>query len=314
MGDRQGPIRFVDALRGSALDRFLPKENAYRGLSLTRVAGVRIRVALEWLVQSSANQRLMRDRLQRTKALENTSLGKPAVILATGPSLKTLDLESLDVLRKQGGRVFALNFYNETAAALQARPDYYVLADPTFLAGWQDSQRTIEVWNYILREPRPTVCVPAHVSVDDLPQGCNFLFFNSLGLDGWTKNISPLRPRGFLGLTAYHAISIALFLGFDPVFTLGIDNDAFKSVEAESNGELALTGHHAYADRRRYPLPASALEISAMLEDYARHFADVDLVPSGRLVDLATTTLVTAYAQGSLRQWLNAKVGMGEIT
>lgn len=291
-------------LRGGVVDTALPKESEYRGLSVSKTVGVRVRVALEWAVQTLINRETLRKRLQQTKALKDVSRGKPAVVLATGPSLLSLDVPALEDLREKGARIFAVNFFSETSVAHKIRPDYYVLADPAFLSLRDATERTDAVWRYIQHEPRPVVCLPAHTNLEDVPNDGKFLFFNSIGLDGWTRNISPVKPRGFLGLTAYHAISLAIYLGHDPIFTLGIDNDAFKSVTTVEGGKLALTAHHAYQDNRNYPLPASSLEVPAMLEDYARHFADLNLFPTKRLINLAPSTLITAYRTGNLREWL----------
>jgi len=215
-----------------------------------------------------------------------------------------LDLDALAGIRRNGGKVFAVNFYSESAISVLVRPDYYVLADPVFLAGWASHERARGVWDYILTDPSIIVFVPAHLDIDVLPEGLNLRFFNGLGLDGWSRNVTPLKARGFLGITAYHAISIALFLGHDPVFTLGIDNDAFRSVRVTESGQVVLGGHHAYSDDREYPLAGNSNQLPAMLEDYARLFADLRLFDADRLINLAPTTLITEYPSANMSVWL----------
>ena len=310
------PQQIVATLRGGLVDQILPRESSYIGLSISRLAAIRLRVGLEWLVQSSIYRRQMKERLESTRCLRSSATGIPAVVLATGPSLSEVDIAALEQVQALGGQVFALNFFNETNIALQVKPDYYVLADPVFLVDWESSRRIRRVWEYIQALETPTVFLPAHTDIKGLPESCDFRYFNGLGLDGWSKNISPLRARGFLGLTAYHAISIALFLGHDPVFTIGVDNDAFLSVGQEPNGTLRLAGRHAYTEEPG-PIPGETTRsMPQLLEDYARHFADLELFPTDRLVNLATSSLITQYPQGNLRLWLkdSGKSGRGRNT
>jgi hypothetical protein len=224
--------------------------------------------------------------------------------MGTGPSLRTIDPDRARAFQAQGGSIFAVNYYSETDMARHVRPDFYVLADPVFLTDWRDIERARNVWDYLAEPPSPVIFVPAHLDASLLPGGLQFAFFNGLGLDGWTRNTSPLKARGFAGITAYHAISLALFMGFQKVFTIGIDNDAFKTVAVTERGESVLKGHHAYVDQRDYLLPGTSNQIPATLEEYGRLIANMEMFDCSRLVNLAPESLMTAYPLGSLDDWL----------
>jgi hypothetical protein len=73
------------------------------------------------------------------------------------------------------------------------------------------------------------------------------LYFDDSGLEGWTKNISPLRPRGYLALTAYKALAFASFLGFNRIYIIGIDNTMFRSIAVDDKNRLIQYPNHFFS-------------------------------------------------------------------
>jgi len=72
------------------------------------------------------------------------------------------------------------------------------------------------------------------------------LYFDDNGLEGWTKNISPIRPRGYLALTAYKALAFASYLGFNRIYIIGIDNSMFRSIAVDEKNRLVQYPNHFF--------------------------------------------------------------------
>jgi hypothetical protein len=117
----------------------------------------------------------------------------------------------------------------------------------------------------------------------------------------WSKNINPLFPRGYLSMTLYKALSLALWFDYDRIFVLGMDNTYPRNV---------------YCDRRNRILN---LEVHAGTEDYTADWGDVygsmgDLLfelshlfydarkfaPNARIVNLDPYSLTDAFEKADI--------------
>jgi hypothetical protein len=56
------------------------------------------------------------------------------------------------------------------------------------------------------------------------------VYFDDRTLIGWSKNISPVHPRGYGSLTSYKAMAIACFAGYSRIGIIGFDNSQFRNV------------------------------------------------------------------------------------
>jgi hypothetical protein len=65
-------------------------------------------------------------------------------------------------------------------------------------------------------------------------------------LEGWTRNISPLRARGYLALTVYKAIAISIFLGFRETKIIGVDNSMFQTISVDADNRLIQQPNHFF--------------------------------------------------------------------
>ena len=293
-------------LKSTSINRSLPLRSAYLGLSMTRLIGFRLRVLLEWVAKSTIYRRRMKQHLKATKRRGDSCTSFAALVLGNGPSLDGLNVDSVNAFRQRGGQIFAVNFFNETRFAPTLIPDYYVLADPVWFSPDLNESRPSATWDYINAHPNITLCLPATLSHVPL-QGHECLYFNDISLEGWTENASPLRPHGFSNITVYHALSIALFLGFNPVYTLGIDNDAFLSLAINDGGRVVLRGnHHAYGGETGAEIIPLQESVAAVLADYAQIFDDLRLFDAGRIRNLASPSLIQIFPHAKLEDWSSA--------
>jgi len=196
-----------------------------------------------------------------------------------------------------GGQVFALNFYNECHFSDELVPNFYVLTDPRWFSQLDDDSRVQATWEYIRRHPSVTLVAPATVEVGPLYSGTKCIYVNTIGLDGWTRNTNPTRARGYVGLTAYTAMALAQFMGFEPIYLCGFDSDAFRGIVLDDDLQVGLAPHHAYREHafaRLLPIKS----VDAALEFYARHFHDLQLFDLDRFVNLTPNSLLGSIRSG----------------
>lgn len=218
-----------------------------------------------------------------------------------------LDPEKVKAAQHQTLDVFAMNMYNRSALAGSVVPDFYALCDPVFFQAGECGEladAVQDVWHYLSTSGRTSrLILPSGRAAPDGIRN-QTLWFNNLGLEGWSSNVNPLRARGYSSMVAYSSLSIALFLGYDRVYVAGIDNNMFRSLERSSDGKFRYgSGTHHYPSvvnraevgntRGRDFYPSS---MAAYFEDVARLFAELHLFSSDRIRHLDSESLVDAFS------------------
>lgn len=260
--------------------------------------------------------RMQRGRLHATMLAAGRHEGQPGLVVGRGPSASSVDPAKLRRWANEGGVIFGVNEYGETALA-EVTPTYLLLADPLYfqpeddvsspgsrhesgLAHGESGKLTIReltrrTWAYV-RSQDLTLVVPSHQFPPPGVRPRETLYFRTGSLVGLSKNVSPLRAPGYPPLSAYFAIAMALHLGISPVYLVGVENNWFKFLSRSQDG-LVLTHHHSG--------PGQAIDmyslfggVAAMLETWARVMAGAHLFPKRRIINLDQQSLIDAFPIG----------------
>jgi hypothetical protein len=218
--------------------------------SVGRLCLIRCRVLVEYLTKHLLYARFHHRALRATRRFRGAGSGNRALVIANGPSAGSLDLDRVAEEQKQGLCVFAINYYPLSEAAEKVKPDFLVLSDPVTRLSNTTDERTRLLWKSVRQETQTRLLVPTSWYQDlEADDGllARAIFFNDIGLEGWTKNISPLRARGYLALTAYKALAFALFMSFDSVYIIGVDNSMFRTIGVTRENRLIQGAHHFFA-------------------------------------------------------------------
>lgn len=217
-------------------------------LSLSMLTLKRIRILVEGVLKVAITFPYRHRALKGVRKLRNSKLGRTALVIGNGPSLKKLDAA---MIRSEypSMDVFAVNWFPLTSEAEDLKPDYLVLSDPLTHPENREDPRNHDLWKYIDNVKDLVAFLPSwwfkSVGREDRESG-RFLFFEDAGLEGWTRNISLTRPRGYLSLTAYKALAAACYLGYDQILIIGIDNTMYKGLVVSADNSVYLNSHHFY--------------------------------------------------------------------
>ena len=66
-----------------------------------------------------------------------------------------------------------------------------------------------------------------------------------------SSNINPLYPRSFLTLSAYKALAIATYCGYDKVYICGFDNTYIRDLGCDENNKLYRIINHFYLNKSK---------------------------------------------------------------
>lgn len=253
-----------------------------------------------------------RDVLARTRRLAGSKRGKQTFLFATGPSMDKLDPHKIARLRDERGfDVFGINFLLQTELGRIVHPTHYVVSDPAqwtaamneaelahLDAGEQQRQRDafrascLETWAELERI-QPQLFVPIH-AVAKTPYSSVYGFCDAMDL--FSDNVTDiLRPLGYRPWTAYKALSIALFLGYDRIYLCGVDNDSFKSLTVDSENVKRSRYRHFYDPPDEYQDFLSSEPLWRDLYYTALTFRSLDKFSRHPIVNLDPDSLVDAF-------------------
>jgi len=173
-----------------------------------------------------------------TKELLLSKKGKCAIVLANGPSVALLDPKKVAELNYD---IFAVNGYVNSDFSAVLKPTHYVLTDP----GYFDSENPNFQTSKKVFNLDATLFMPFHLDLRVLSGAKVYKFCDRE--DRSSKNVSNiLRPRGYLSMTAYKALSIALYMGYEKVYICGFDNDYILNVSNDEDNNLSYLNAHFY--------------------------------------------------------------------
>lgn len=148
----------------------------------------------------------------RLKKLKDKYIGKRCFIVATGPSLR---MEDLDTLHKHHELCFSMNRIYQAFNETVWRPDFYVVTDPKF-------DREEELINAV-------PCTDRFVSDVLKEYWKSQMTDNTFKLhplfSGNIDKISDDLTKGYAscGTVTYACIQLALYMGFSKIYLLGVD-------------------------------------------------------------------------------------------
>ena len=239
---------------------------------------------------------LQRTEFNKTKSMEGTKKGQSCFVFANGPSMNLLDTEKVLQYQKNGMDVFCVNSYIISDIADTVVPDYYVLSDERFFTNTETIIPANQIIHKLYHADIP-VFVPAtflksiHLT--------NKYIFNDFG-EYPSYNINPLKPRGYVSMTAYKALAIACFMGYSPIYICGFDNDQFKSISVDEHNEMWFEYAHYYD---KIPMKQKASQffthgsLANYLLDCSRLFKSLELFKNYYIVNLNTRGLIDVFTK-----------------
>ena len=269
------------------------------GLVVRTLILIRLRVLVEFAFRSIFERQALRDAKKSSRRCRGTKIGKSALVIANGPSASRLDVEKV-IIQQATGRleVFALNWFATSEMANSLVPDYYVLSDPATRFTLTDT-RNVSLWKKISAWDSISLILP-HSWVGELRDTqFNTVFFDDRELIGWTRNIDLDKPRGYMSMTAFKAIASALYLGFDQIYVIGVDNSMYLTASVDDKNDLFQRPLHYYGERET---PQESMNgfysggMSDYLYDHARCFWDLKhLFGRPQVINLDPASLTDAF-------------------
>jgi hypothetical protein len=212
---------------------------------------VKIRIFFVYLFRSIETITFRKKALRELRGMESSREHKNALVIANGPSVNKLDFGLVKELKDSNSLdVFAVNSFFKSKQIANLGPNFIVLSDPVTCIDYK-SYENQNLWEHIESMAQTKIFVPLSWS-RKLAGRTNLLskivYFENSTLVGLTKNIKPDRATGYIGLTAYHAVALASFLGYEKIFIIGFDNNMFLKLKNDQENRISQDSHHMVAD------------------------------------------------------------------
>lgn len=233
-----------------------PRRNP--GLAVSRTIAVNMAVLVRSFFYISRFGPKQRGRLEPLRAMKNRFGNLDALIIAGGPSASKINPREVARLQKSGHlHVFAMNRFFDSALGRLIIPDFYVLSDPA-----NSPNGYLNSWGNEISQkyPETVLFTPTHWKQQTFalnPPSDKNIFFENRSLEGFGRGTSPLRLRGYLGLTALATMAIADFMGYRKIAIIGLDGTSVFSAEIDKQNRIFLAPHHHEGAGARDPVLVS---------------------------------------------------------
>lgn len=225
--------------------------------SIIHLSLIKLRVLIEFMVRSFFLLGSHYRAIRTTRRIKETASGRKALVLANGPSVNILEdqLPSLDLSDVD---VFAVNFFPLSTLASKVKPQYLVLSDP-LTHPKITSHKNVKLWDWIQNNPDVRLLVPTswYKTLRSFSQSMQINYFDDRNLIGWSRNVSPTRPRGYGSLTSYKALAFACYAGYSRIGILGFDNSQFRFVYTNKQNQVYQQSNYFYSESTDLELTAS---------------------------------------------------------
>jgi len=284
------------------LDRW-STPHTHPGTSVGRLVIVKIRVLAVFVLRRLAQGGGRKRALRHTRSLRGAAAQKSVLVIGSGPSADTVNSDAVTSAQQRGELlVVATNFFLHSSLAKMITPDFLVWSDDIFCPGNKEQNPT--AWELLHQHPGVVLVTPwtwqEELATLQLPH--TITHFDDDTLEGWSRNISPLKPRGYQGSTGQKAIAFAVHLGGVQTAIIGIDVSYFRHFSVDRENRLYRHPTHVagtdtgVAELTPHTLHGIADELYSTANNFRylhTHFKDC------RVVNLDPNSLVDAFPKTS---------------
>lgn len=260
------------------------------------------------LLRSKISEIKNKKYLDDTKLLRDLYKGEGAFVFANGPSLNKLDLNRVSFLQSEHGfKLICVNSFIRSFHDV-VKPDFYVLSDPAYFGVADTSvteKRLLELKEdiSILEILNIPVFIPLQFA-KFAKINTKVYYFNDYEFRYFNKNIVNITtPRSYLSMTAYKALAIACFMGFDKIYISGFDNDWFKTVGSNYNNDLFYENNHAARQAcsgKHLVSKNESRSVGDLLHKHSFLFLDLERFP-GNIYNLDESSLVDSFTKINIK-------------
>jgi hypothetical protein len=237
-------------------------------------------------------------RFRELAQIAGSGRGRPAFVLANGPSVQKLDPAKLARVRGAlHADLFCVKFYVNTEFARVAKADYWVVSDPgEFDLTRAEVRGAFANANTLVAKG---VFAPSnHAGLVAKQVTLPVLGYNDTETSHiFSNSIDPRYPRSYVSMTAYKALAIAVFAEYSPIYICGFDNSFIQNFRVDANNQIYRSTVHFEPTARQEPKATlySARGVADEFLSLSRLFIDLRKFQHQRILNLDVDSLTDAF-------------------
>lgn len=183
--------------------------------------------------------------LMPLQKLIDSKKGKMALVLGSGLSIGPLLEKLQDGQRLVPIEIFCVNYV--TISQNSIVPDYIVVSDENTYD--LDNPSTTDLIDWLNFHENTKVFAPLHhrdkLFFTKFPN--TKIFFHDGSAFGFSKNINPVKPRGYVSLTSLKCLALAIFMNYDEIYILGLDHNQHLGLQTDTQNNMRMLNHSIYS-------------------------------------------------------------------
>jgi hypothetical protein len=257
--------------------------------------------------------------------LKNSRYLYEVMVIGNGPSQGYLDKKTLVEFQKKGGQLFVVNFWPENKSLSEVIPDYIVISDAGTLsstsanhlvispdpgtssinAGEHFIDKNKRLSEYLMANDSIKIACPIRrcSELSKIYGEHRVIGFVDSELRMWNKNINPLLPRGYLSMTLYKSLALAIWFGYEKIFVIGMDNTYPRSVYC--NHDNKFINHEIHAGGADFAVDMSGMYNTTGdgIMDISQIFFDARKFTRENVINLDQYSLTDAFVKMPFDDW-----------
>jgi hypothetical protein len=240
--------------------------------------------------------------LHNTVKIKNTKIGKNVVLIATGRSLSIIDFKKLIKLKKKNYDFFSVGGFLGSPVSNEINIDYYLLSDKrTIFPNKYDLdvnfRNAILKTNMAIMQKKiklflPTCSYEKHDFINN-----KIYYFNNFS-DKVTNNISDItKYYGYNSISGLKALSACIYLGYDKIYFIGLDNDYWNNLKVNSSNEILQINRHFYDDNKLYKKNTGMNSVSNLLTMCSDMFKSYEKFKKFNIINLDPNGLIDCFSK-----------------
>jgi hypothetical protein len=244
----------------------------------------------------------------KTKNLKKKK-GKKALVIGNGPSQGTLKYKDLTQFKENGGEIFCVNYWTENEELYKHVPDWILISDPNIFNEENRSNviRMKKFINYLENNKNIKLIMPVTL-INKFPNNLlNEIYaFSDVELNMW-RNINPLLPRGYLSMTLYKALAFAIYLEFDTIAVIGMDNTYPRNIYNDFDNKVCNLETHAGREDTLLDMSDLFPTVASLLSEHTRLFYHLEYFPKYNIYNLDKFSLTDRFNKITKKEFFESK-------
>ena len=220
---------------------YYSKNHSYTEYSFLKTFIWKIGVLRRLFGDARSNKKNLNVNLKKLNQKYKLKSPKPALILATGPSLNEIDMAFISNFKKFGD-TFSINYFPFTNIGLKHKADFHVLLDVDHFKEHapNDIESKLRYWLHNEYDGKLITQIGRNINYKN-----EVIYIRGLTAASFSKSINPMGwVVGFQPYTTLYAISTAIWLGYKPIYVIGLDASQHNFINIQDNRTI-LSNHHA---------------------------------------------------------------------